>query len=353
MLALCWKASKASAVAETLKGSLRLNFTALLVGAALLVLTVPAAHAQSAGAEAIAQPGVESPGRYLVTFDLDQATLTEQDRQVIAQAAEYYRQGGTPQVSVTGYTDTSGSAAHNLELSQRRAEVVADELVREGVPATDIVTLGRGEEDLLVPTADGVREPRNRRVEIVVPQPPPAPAPAPVPAPVIAAPAPMEEPEEERRNLFTIGPIYGHNFGETDDGGENDLVGGEITYSVLPGFLGGVSLKQAVLYSFNGDDDGVNGRSIISLDFAPDLGIVRPFLAANFGGVYGPGVQNGFVAGPEIGFNIDLFEGRRYARQGGVRLSVPKRSTSTRASSGAGWASASGSERTSRFEASF
>jgi outer membrane protein OmpA-like peptidoglycan-associated protein len=42
---------------------------------------------------------------------------------------------------------------------------VASELIRQGVPATDIVTIGRGEEDLLVPTADGVREPRNRRVE--------------------------------------------------------------------------------------------------------------------------------------------------------------------------------------------
>jgi len=311
MLPLCWKGKQGICRGRAPEGILRLDLTALLVGAALLVLTVPVAHAQSGGAEAMAQPGMESPGRYLVTFDLDQSTLTEQDRQVIAQAAEDYRQGGSPQVSVTGYTDTSGSAAYNLELSQRRAAVVADELVREGVPATDIVTLGRGEEALLVPTADGVREPRNRRVEIVVPQAPPEPAAGPEPAPVIAAPAPapMEEPEEERRNLFTIGPIYGHNFGETSDGGENDLVGGEITYSALPGFLGGVSLKQAVLYSFNGDNDGVNGRSVVSLDFAPDLGIVRPFLAANFGGVYGPGVQDGFVAGPEIGFNIELFEG--------------------------------------------
>jgi OmpA family len=87
--------------------------------------------------------------------------LTEENRQVVAQAAEYYRRGGTPQITVTGYTDTSGSAAHNLELSQRRAEVVADALVRDGVPATDIVTIGRGEEDLRVPTADGVREARN------------------------------------------------------------------------------------------------------------------------------------------------------------------------------------------------
>jgi hypothetical protein len=306
MLDLCWNDKQGVGGGGGHQGIPKL-IAALLVGASLFVLTVPVAYAQS-GAEPIAQPGAESPGRYLVTFGLDQASLTEENRRVIAEAAENYRQGGAPQVSVTGYTDTSGSAAHNLELSQRRAEAVTLELVREGVPATNIVTVGRGEENLLVPTADGVREPRNRRVEIVVPQPPPpvVAAPAPAPAPEMAAPAPVEE-AKEPRNLFTLGPIYGHNFGETNDS-ENDLVGAELTYSALPGFLGGVSLKQDVLYSFNGDNDGINGRSVISLDFAPDLGIVRPFLAANFGGVYGPGVQNGFVAGPEIGFNVHLFE---------------------------------------------
>jgi hypothetical protein len=303
MLALCWKAKQLRSGGDP-EAVVRLSLNALLVGAALLVLAIPAVQAQS-GAEAIAQPGEEAPGRYLVTFHLDQATLTEQNRQVIAQAAEYYRQGGTPQVTVTGYTDTSGSAAYNLELSQRRAEVVADELVRNGVPATDIVTIGRGEEDLRVPTADGVREARNRRAEIIIEQPP-----TPAPAPVVAAPAPAPAagPEEERPNLFTIGPIYGHNFGETNDGGENDLVGGELTYSVLPGFLGGVSLKQAVLYSFNGNNDGLNGRSAVSLDFAPDLGIIRPFLSGNFGGVYGGGFQDGIIFGPEVGFNLNLIE---------------------------------------------
>ena len=117
----------------------------------------------------------------------------------------------------------------------------------------------------------------------------------------------MEEPE--RGNFLTIGPVYGHNFGENNDGGENDLVGGEIVYNAFPGFLGGMSLKQSVLYGFNGENDGVNGRSAVSLDFAPDLGIVRPFLSANFGGVYGGGFQQGLVVGPEIGFNLDLIEG--------------------------------------------
>jgi OmpA family len=280
---------------------------ALLIGASLMALMVPVAHAQT-GTQTVAPAMTEGAGKYVVNFGLNGSTLTEQDRRVISQAAEDYQRTGTARVTVTGYTDTTGSKAYNLQLSQQRAQVVASELIADGVPATDIVTLGRGEENLLVPTADGVNEPRNRRVEIVVPQAPP-------PTPVAAAPAPVEpaagpEPEpEQHTNLFTVGPLYGHNFGENDDGGENDLVGGEITYSVLPSFLGGVSLKQGILYSINGDNDGVNGRSVASLDFAPDFGIVRPFLAANFGGVYGPGVQDGLVAGPEIGLNLDLLQG--------------------------------------------
>jgi hypothetical protein len=97
---------------------------------------------------------------------------------------------------------------------------VAAELVRLGVPAADIVTVGQGEEDLLVPTADGVREPRNRRVEVVVPQPPAAPAPEPAPAAAAPAePAPLAEPEPgPDRFTFALGPVYGHNFGETDRG---------------------------------------------------------------------------------------------------------------------------------------
>ena len=177
---------------------------ALLVGVALLALTVPAAYAQS-GSQEVPPPEMEGPGQYRVFFAFDRANLTDADRQMIIQAVDDYHRTGTAQITATGHTDTSGSAAYNLELSQRRAEAVASELIRQGVPATDIVTIGRGEEDLLVPTADGVREPRNRRVEIVIPQPPPAAA----PAPVAEAPAPPPEPaaEEPDRFTFALGPV--------------------------------------------------------------------------------------------------------------------------------------------------
>jgi hypothetical protein len=297
MFALCWNGKQGNCGGG-------LTIAALLVATSLLVLTVPAAHAQGAGGTAIAQPEVQGPGHYLVTFGLNQTTLTEPNRRIIAQAAEDYRRVGRAQISVTGHTDTAGSAAYNLKLSEQRAAAVAAELERNGVPATDIVAIGKGEEDLLVPTADGVREPLNRRVEILVPQPPP---------PVVAAPAPVPPPTEEKapeqpKNVFTIGPIYGHNYGEAKKR-QSDLAGVELTYNALPGFLGGLALKQDILHSFNAENDGWAGRSILSLEFAPQLGPFRPFLSANGGGVYGRGVQDGFVAGPGIGFNLNLFQG--------------------------------------------
>jgi OmpA-OmpF porin, OOP family len=69
---------------------------------------------------------------------------------------------------VNGYTDTSGSPRYNMRLSIRRAQAVAAELVRDGVPRSVISIHGYGETHLLVPTGPGVREPQNRRVEIVI-----------------------------------------------------------------------------------------------------------------------------------------------------------------------------------------
>jgi hypothetical protein len=265
----------------------------------LAVLLAPIAYAQ----QPAPLSGETAPGQFMIFFDTDRATLTPEGVQVVAQAAEAYRQTGAARITVTGHTDTVGSAAYNLQLSERRADMVANELIRQGVPATDITTIGRGEEDLLVPTADGVDEPRNRRVEIVVPQPPP-------PAPVAEVPPEVEPaaPPEPGPFAFTIGPMYGHNFGETNDDGENDLAGVQLTFNVLPGFLGGVALKQGLLWSFNGQDDGFTGRSVAALELAPDLGVVRPILAVNGGGVYGKGAQDGAVVGPEIGLDVTLLQ---------------------------------------------
>ena len=103
---------------------------------------------------------------FAVFFDWDKAVLTERARQVIRQAAESSRKVQTTQIDVNGYTDTSGTAAYNKALSLRRAQMVAGELVKDGVAKEAIHITGFGESNPLVPTGPGVREPQNRRVEI-------------------------------------------------------------------------------------------------------------------------------------------------------------------------------------------
>ena len=106
---------------------------------------------------------------YLVFFDWDKYNITPEGQQIIQLAANQYRSGGRVTLQVTGFTDTSGSPGYNQRLSERRANAVAAALERLGVPRSDMVVAGRGQNDLRVPTPPGVREPQNRRVEIVFP----------------------------------------------------------------------------------------------------------------------------------------------------------------------------------------
>ena len=120
----------------------------------------------AAPAVAAAAP-VAAARTYLVFFDWNKADLTDRARQIIGEAAGA-RGTGVTRIEVNGYTDRSGSDQYNQGLSTRRANAVAAELVRRGVPRNEIATRGFGEANPLVPTADGVREPQNRRVEIIL-----------------------------------------------------------------------------------------------------------------------------------------------------------------------------------------
>jgi OmpA-OmpF porin, OOP family len=106
---------------------------------------------------------------FLVFFDWDKYNITPEGMRIIQLAAQHYQAGGRVQIQVTGYTDTTGSAGYNQRLSERRANAVAAALERFGVARNDMVVSGRGMNDLRVPTPPGVREPQNRRVEIVFP----------------------------------------------------------------------------------------------------------------------------------------------------------------------------------------
>jgi outer membrane protein OmpA-like peptidoglycan-associated protein len=110
-----------------------------------------------------------APARsYLVFFDWDKADLTDRAQQIIAEAAKNAAKTGNTRIDVAGHADKSGAAAYNQSLSLARANNVAAELVRLGVAKMSIVITAFGDTKPLVPTATGVREPQNRRVEIVL-----------------------------------------------------------------------------------------------------------------------------------------------------------------------------------------
>ncbi len=105
---------------------------------------------------------------YLVFFDWDSATVTAEAEQVVVSAATTAYAYSVTEILLAGHTDSSGAKRYNENLSRRRADAVATILMREGVPATSIMLVARGEEEPLVQTANDVREPQNRRVEIIL-----------------------------------------------------------------------------------------------------------------------------------------------------------------------------------------
>jgi iron complex outermembrane receptor protein len=108
-----------------------------------------------------------APKSYLVFFDFNKSDLTSQATQIVDQAASNAGPAKVTRLTVTGHTDTVGSDAYNMRLSRRRAESVAARLEKDGIPSSEIEIVAKGKRDLLVPTADGVKEPQNRRVQIV------------------------------------------------------------------------------------------------------------------------------------------------------------------------------------------
>jgi outer membrane protein OmpA-like peptidoglycan-associated protein len=106
---------------------------------------------------------------YIVFFDFDKAVITPEAAKVIQQAAAAAKQGASPRIDLTGHTDLAGTDKYNQALSLKRANAVKEQLVKLGLSAEQIGVVAKGKSQPLVPTADGVREPQNRRVEIVLP----------------------------------------------------------------------------------------------------------------------------------------------------------------------------------------
>lgn len=108
------------------------------------------------------------PTSYTVYFETGTDTMTPASAQAFVGVKREIAERPAVEVMVIGHTDRVGSPAENDPLSRQRAELVRDQLVAEGGPAEKLEVAGRGEREPLVPTADDVDEPRNRRVEISI-----------------------------------------------------------------------------------------------------------------------------------------------------------------------------------------
>jgi outer membrane protein OmpA-like peptidoglycan-associated protein len=104
----------------------------------------------------------------VVYFPWDKSILVSDSQAVVQTAATDATSHGATQIAVVGYTDTSGSVAYNVRLSERRAKVVADALVGLGVSQSILSVDWKGKSELAVQTPDGVREPLNRRATITL-----------------------------------------------------------------------------------------------------------------------------------------------------------------------------------------
>jgi outer membrane protein OmpA-like peptidoglycan-associated protein len=111
-------------------------------------------------------PAPSNVKQFVVYFRFDRSNLTKDAEAVVKAAADYSKTGSVSKVLVTGYTDTSGSSAYNMKLSERRAKSTAKGLAAHGVDKSKLSLDWKGENDLAVPTPDGTKEPANRRSTI-------------------------------------------------------------------------------------------------------------------------------------------------------------------------------------------
>lgn len=102
-----------------------------------------------------------------VRFDFDKATIKPEYQELIKKLASATQENKNIKVSVVGHTDTVGTSNYNYALGGRRAEAVQKMLIKYGIPASQIVAVSAGEEDLAVPTPDNTPNAENRRVRVV------------------------------------------------------------------------------------------------------------------------------------------------------------------------------------------
>lgn len=161
-LAILKESGEVVSVVETVYTEARVDAT----GEADTTQTDAAAVAEEYGdlIQALPQP----PRSFLLYFEEGTTTLVPESEPELARLFEEVAARPGVDVQVTGHTDTVDSLERNDRLSRARGEEIRQMLVERGLDPDLVSAVGRGERELLIDTGDGVSEPRNRRVEVIV-----------------------------------------------------------------------------------------------------------------------------------------------------------------------------------------
>jgi len=116
----------------------------------------------------LVKPHVYVEETYRVFFEHDSAEITDQAMSTIMDAKMFIGGMVGSSIVLTGNADTTGKSEYNKKLSEERAKAVYDAMMSAQIPEHKVKIMAEGEENLMVQTDDGVREPQNRRVDVLI-----------------------------------------------------------------------------------------------------------------------------------------------------------------------------------------
>ncbi len=108
------------------------------------------------------------PEKFILYFESGRTVLTHESQTMIGKIATASKRRGSISISISGHTDATGSDLINDRLASKRADIVKEQLLQSGIRSEQLTVSSHGKGNPLVPTPDGVAEPRNRRVEVIV-----------------------------------------------------------------------------------------------------------------------------------------------------------------------------------------
>ncbi len=132
-----------------------------------VVTTASSEYINAKFAQVLAVEPVPSE-KFIIYFNNNTSEMTSESKAIFPRIVDAIDKRKAISIKISGHADSTGSDKLNIKLSCARARAIRDLLARHGISAENMEVSSHGKGNQLIPTADNVAEPRNRRVEIIV-----------------------------------------------------------------------------------------------------------------------------------------------------------------------------------------